>query len=651
MANGIDFGTAVGLIKGLGSPDPAVIESAVNGWLDDHPEATTTVQDGSITKAKLDSNLQGTVDDVADLKSHLNNSLDVSSLGWEIGTMNPGSGAEETSNTRIRSDYVSVTQGTTIKITGNPNCLIVYSFDENKGYLADTTWSSINNSFTVPYGVYYVRILIRVSSSNNTITDADVATQYARCSVALKMPQSVYTLPADVDKLDDKVDVLADLATETVTKISYAELDWTDGGYIDGYGNVQSSSSYAYTDYIPVQGGDVLNGYMRFCTAYNSSKSAMNAYFGNNVSTYTVNSAVAYVRISREKVYKSKALTITREVVMGNSYSKIANVDTVCNGADGIRQTGSLSDSTMSLTAYAPIRNGKEIGFKGDITAFNKLTIGCGTTDVNSERVEIDTTNVVLYAANTAISTTAHGLTFTGYIFVSVDIDGNAKPKITVYTDGGRYQVSIDDAWIGASANIYATADDSTTLTNCLLTFTAAGLKKDIWYCGDSYMAERDGEKIPLQLKYIGVYDHINSVGYSGAGAGDVNPYIQKLFGMGKYPKYLVWALGMNDADSGAVNATWKSVYDQLTALADEKQFELILATIPNTPTVDNKYKNAIVRASGYRYIDFASSVQTEEDASTWKEGMLASDNTHPTAEGSKALASQLCVDFPEIFN
>lgn len=69
--NGLDFGTAIGLIKGLGSPDPAVIESAVSDWLDDHPEATTTVQDGSITKAKLDSNLQGTVDDVADLKSEM----------------------------------------------------------------------------------------------------------------------------------------------------------------------------------------------------------------------------------------------------------------------------------------------------------------------------------------------------------------------------------------------------------------------------------------------------------------------------------------------------------------------------------------------------------------------------------------------------
>lgn len=70
--NGLDFGTAIGLIKGLGSPDPAVIESAVSDWLDDHPEATTTVQDGSITKAKLDNSLQGTVDDVADLKSQTN---------------------------------------------------------------------------------------------------------------------------------------------------------------------------------------------------------------------------------------------------------------------------------------------------------------------------------------------------------------------------------------------------------------------------------------------------------------------------------------------------------------------------------------------------------------------------------------------------
>lgn len=64
-----DTGKTIGLIKALASVDPSAIQSSVEGWLDDHPEATTTVQDGSITKAKLDSSLQETVDDVGDLKS------------------------------------------------------------------------------------------------------------------------------------------------------------------------------------------------------------------------------------------------------------------------------------------------------------------------------------------------------------------------------------------------------------------------------------------------------------------------------------------------------------------------------------------------------------------------------------------------------
>jgi len=63
----VTLGAAVQLAK-----DPATIKASVEDWLDDHPEATTTVQDGSITKAKLDSNLQSTVDDVTELKSALN---------------------------------------------------------------------------------------------------------------------------------------------------------------------------------------------------------------------------------------------------------------------------------------------------------------------------------------------------------------------------------------------------------------------------------------------------------------------------------------------------------------------------------------------------------------------------------------------------
>lgn len=38
--------------------DPEVIDQSVSDWMDDHPEATTTVQDGSITEQKLNSNLK-----------------------------------------------------------------------------------------------------------------------------------------------------------------------------------------------------------------------------------------------------------------------------------------------------------------------------------------------------------------------------------------------------------------------------------------------------------------------------------------------------------------------------------------------------------------------------------------------------------------
>ena len=65
------------------------IDAAVQAWLDDHPEATTTVQDGSITKAKLHDDLADEIEqntaDVGALKSALyqNNVLGTISVGNE----------------------------------------------------------------------------------------------------------------------------------------------------------------------------------------------------------------------------------------------------------------------------------------------------------------------------------------------------------------------------------------------------------------------------------------------------------------------------------------------------------------------------------------------------------------------------------------
>jgi hypothetical protein len=74
----------------------------------------------------------------------------------------------------------------------------------------------------------------------------------------------------------------------------------------------------------------------------------------------------------------------------------------------------------------------------------------------------------------------------------------------------------------------------------------------------------------------------------------------------------------------------------------------LILSTIPLVTAVDNTYKNAYVRGSGYRYVDFAAAVGAVEDT-TWYDNMLADDGVHPATEGAVALYQQVLTDVPEI--
>ena len=65
--------------------DPEVVTQAIDDWLDDHPEATTTVQDGAITEAKLNDSLKADLawkDDVDGL---------MSAIDYEISPITPTS--------------------------------------------------------------------------------------------------------------------------------------------------------------------------------------------------------------------------------------------------------------------------------------------------------------------------------------------------------------------------------------------------------------------------------------------------------------------------------------------------------------------------------------------------------------------------------
>lgn len=106
------------------APTDQQVQEAVDAWLEAHPEATTTVEDGSITKAKLvaalSSEITQNTEDVADLKSATDNQttaidatdiVPVDYLFQNVGLLKAnGSGIRDYADGRY-TDYIRVKQG------------------------------------------------------------------------------------------------------------------------------------------------------------------------------------------------------------------------------------------------------------------------------------------------------------------------------------------------------------------------------------------------------------------------------------------------------------------------------------------------------------------------------------------------------------
>lgn len=170
-----DTGKIIALAKAVGArPDPDDVKQNVEDWLDDHPEATTTVQDGAITKAKLDSNLQGTVDDVDDLKSALNNS-DLSLIGrenlingvaWIDNKYIKGDGTIGDNTSYHMTDKIPVTVGQKYTMlfvsTSGYYRVCAYNNDDSVNTLLVNGSSASDDkrtiTFTIPQNSSYIRI-------------------------------------------------------------------------------------------------------------------------------------------------------------------------------------------------------------------------------------------------------------------------------------------------------------------------------------------------------------------------------------------------------------------------------------------------------------------------------------------------------------
>ena len=314
-----------------------------------------------------------------------------------------------------------------------------------------------------------------------------------------------------------------------------------------------------------------------------------------------------------------------------------------------VHKNGTLHSGESWVLENNNIMARKVFVLSGIVSSFSKLEMGHGTkTNTPSSWIVVDNKNITVYSTPTNKVTLAHGLTIKNTIQIIIEVGANYKAKITLVSNGEEYNTEQD--WDGNIGNIFVNSIN-TILENCVVSWTCKNYSSTIWAYGDSYFGMTNKARWIAQLLSNGYGTDMLIDGYPGRGSDDAYNSLQASLKHGK-PKYILWTMGMNNPDNeSSVNQAWNDRFNDVKNVCEENDITLIGCTIPNTPTQFNSYKNAVVRNAGIRYVDFAKSVGGEHMGDTWYEGMLSSDNVHPTEKGAITLYLQAMSDFPELAN
>jgi lysophospholipase L1-like esterase len=182
------------------------------------------------------------------------------------------------------------------------------------------------------------------------------------------------------------------------------------------------------------------------------------------------------------------------------------------------------------------------------------------------------------------------------------------------------------------------------TISNVDFVWTCKDFSRDIWMLGDSYFSYGENRWV-YYLITNGYSGRCLIDAYAGEGSDRALPSLKSYIGFAK-PKYILWCLGMNDGSDSATapKAQWMNAVNSVLDICKKNDITPILGTIPTVPSISHEMKNAWIRNSGYQYIDFAKAVGAQADG-TWFDGMLSSDNVHPTVSGAMALYYQAITD------
>lgn len=578
-------------------------------------------------------------------------------------------------HTNVNGQYVYVTK----TFNAEPGNYIIIVDDlllSNVGFIQVRKVASGSPKYTptiITPGVYEFTITETDDNTQtilfqiSTATTVEAGLYYARGIHIYKGSIGKQALPDNLTGADKRLPIRNGknlFNKETITSGHYIDVNGLPvaenpaypGYYYSDYIRVEPNENYALT--IPYLGG-------AFVSLYDLNKNPILSHIwdGNKGSVLVANNYIVttpsnacYMRISgrvieldQTQVEKGETQT---PVVPYTEYEPLSLLDekvkVLENGGNmkhntvDIVESATISDGGSISISSPNSKRGNSIGFNGSFGSFGTLTISHGKTNPYCSAYMVLTgeeLKVYSYTTQPILeSTFTHNINLSGNVIVDITTEYK-KAHIRISSNGETFET--DCVWNGSNGDIKADVSGM-TMTECVLTYYIQDLNKSVWCFGDSYFDH--------WCKYVDEYGY-NGVmldSFSGRDSlkalSSLNKCLEKAT-----PKKIVWFMGMNDNDSSTtVNANWLSCYNSLVSICEDMNIELILSTVPTTPTNNNNFKNEIVKNSGYRYIDIAHCVGADV-SSAWYDGLLSSDNVHATELGQRVMANYILAMLPEM--
>ena len=290
-----------------GTPTDAQVGTAVNTWLTAHPEATTTVQDGAISRAKLNDDLKAKTDAVPELKSAITEQTRNLITGSIKNASLESNGSIYRPSQNKSLYYAPVTSGKTYRITTDESTLFY-------GYFTDIPTPSS------------VAVGGRKNSSTETITVDTTGYLLFQTGVNYQYPQieegttaSEYIPPItatdfvareDIEALNSKTD-------KAFMPVGFDEIGVYDLNSIVTYGSIYHGTSMTACTNVPT-GEDGTKAFM------------LNSFYNNSGRRYqefwSYTTGKVYVRIYSSSWSSWKQLAYYSDL---SDYFKASAFDTI----------------------------------------------------------------------------------------------------------------------------------------------------------------------------------------------------------------------------------------------------------------------------------------------------------------------------------